>query len=103
MLRVAFTSNLIGVACARSLHYQFYAWYFPSLPLLLWSCPSIPIPLRLCWLALMEWAWNVYPSTTASSLMIHALHLSLLYGLWRDWPLVQGTLDLSTRQRIHAQ
>lgn len=32
-----FTSNLIGIICARSLHYQFYAWYAQSLPLLLWN------------------------------------------------------------------
>ncbi|RKP13555.1 glycosyltransferase, partial [Piptocephalis cylindrospora] len=81
ILVVAFTANAIGVICARSLHYQFYAWYFSSLPLLLWSCPSIPLAIRFLWLAIMEWAWNVYPSTTASSLAIHALHLVLLYGL----------------------
>lgn len=33
---VLFTSNLIGMACARSLHYQFHAWYFHQLPLLLY-------------------------------------------------------------------
>lgn len=33
---VLFTSNLIGIACARSLHYQFHAWYFHQLPLLLY-------------------------------------------------------------------
>ena len=29
-----FTANLIGMTFARSLHYQFHAWYFHQLPLL---------------------------------------------------------------------
>lgn len=32
-----FTANMIGIAVSRSLHYQFYVWYFHSLPYLLWS------------------------------------------------------------------
>jgi alpha-1,3-mannosyltransferase len=30
-----FTCNLIGILCARSLDYQFYSWYFHTLPLIL--------------------------------------------------------------------
>jgi len=34
---VFFTSNLLGILCARSLHYQFYVWFYHSLVWLLWE------------------------------------------------------------------
>ena len=38
-LMVLFSSNLVGIACSRSLHYQFYVWYYHTLHFLLWSMP----------------------------------------------------------------
>ncbi|EAY72720.1 hypothetical protein OsI_00584 [Oryza sativa Indica Group] len=37
IVTVMFVGNFIGIVCARSLHYQFYSWYFYSLPFLLWK------------------------------------------------------------------
>lgn len=34
---VFFTSNLIGIIFARSLHYQFYSWYAQQVPFLAWK------------------------------------------------------------------
>lgn len=36
ILTTLFTSNFIGIVCSRSIHYQYYCWYFHTLPYLLW-------------------------------------------------------------------
>ncbi|PAV90535.1 hypothetical protein WR25_27173 [Diploscapter pachys] len=84
-----FTSNLIGISFSRSLHYQFYSWYFHQLPFLLfWNFPSnvdkfekIPsksIFVRALLLLAIELCWNVYPSTVWSSFLLHLCHMTLL-------------------------
>lgn len=78
---VMFVGNFIGIVCARSLHYQFYSWYFFSLPFLLWKTP-FPTPLRLILFLGVEFCWNIYPSSTFSSLLLLCIHLSILWGLW---------------------
>lgn len=40
-----FTANLAGMVFSRSLHYQFYTWYYHTLPWLLWQT-SLPVVLR---------------------------------------------------------
>lgn len=34
---------------------------------------------------LEEWAWNVYPSTQASSLAVVGVYIAVLGGVWRNW------------------
>lgn len=80
IILVMFISNFIGMCFARSLHYQFYVWYFHTLPFLLW-CIKIPTAMRLLLLGLIELSWNTYPSTNASSGILHASHLVILCGL----------------------
>jgi len=75
-----FFCNFIGIVCARSLHYQFYVWYFHSLPYLVWSTP-FATNLRFLLLLLIEYCWNTYPSTNVSSALLHGLHLILLSGV----------------------
>ncbi|CAE6353120.1 unnamed protein product [Rhizoctonia solani] len=82
---VFFTANLIGILCARSLHYQFYSWYATQLPLLAWRT-KYPVVLRVTILAMIEYAWNTYPSTNLSSGLLLAAHILLVVGVWFGYP-----------------
>jgi len=81
ILQVLFTANFIGMCFSRSLHYQFYVWYFHTLPFLLWMT-ALPTPLRLLILGMLEMCWNTYPSTIASSLTMHGCHFTILAALF---------------------
>lgn len=76
-----FTANFIGMCFSRSLHYQFYVWYFHSLHYLLW-CTNLPVVIRILLLGVIELSWNTYPSTVFSSSALHICHLLMLHGLW---------------------
>ena len=77
-----FLANFIGLVCARSLHYQFYVWYFHSLPYLSWFT-DYHVSFKLLILFLIEFCWNQYPSTIYSSSLLHMCHLMLLIGIAR--------------------
>nr|XP_046215433.1 LOW QUALITY PROTEIN: dol-P-Man:Man(5)GlcNAc(2)-PP-Dol alpha-1,3-mannosyltransferase-like [Oncorhynchus gorbuscha] len=84
MVLILFTSNFIGMCFSRSLHYQFYVWYFHTLPFLLWSggVKKLAHLLRVLILGLVELSWNTYPSTIYSSAALHLCHLIMLLSLW---------------------
>lgn len=73
-------ANFVGIVFARTLHYQFYSWYFHALPHLLWSLP-IPTASRLLLFAAIESAWNVYPPAAVTSLALLGCHIGILAGL----------------------
>jgi alpha-1,3-mannosyltransferase len=81
VLTTMFVGNFIGIVCARSLHYQFYSWYFYSLPYMLWKTP-FPTYLRLILFCAVELGWNVFPSNVYASFMLFFAHLVILWGLW---------------------
>ncbi|XP_071945799.1 dol-P-Man:Man(5)GlcNAc(2)-PP-Dol alpha-1,3-mannosyltransferase-like [Antedon mediterranea] len=87
-----FSSNFLGMMFSRSLHYQFYVWYFHTLHYLLWIT-SIPVILKILILGLIELSWNTYPSTDASSIILHICHLIISTGLW---------LRTSERKHLHT-
>lgn len=76
-----FIANFIGVACSRSLHYQFYVWYYHSLPMILWAT-RYSVVFKILILGCIEYSWNEYPSTVFSSSLLHASHLAILIGLF---------------------
>ncbi|KAJ3778226.1 glycosyltransferase family 58 protein [Lentinula raphanica] len=76
-----FTSNLIGIIFARSLHYQFYSWYAQQTPFLIWRT-RYPILVKLLLLGAIEYAWNVYPATYVSSSTLLGANLITLAGVW---------------------
>ncbi|TFK43013.1 glycosyltransferase family 58 protein [Crucibulum laeve] len=82
---VLFTSNLIGILFARSLHYQFYSWYAQQTPFLAWRT-RYPVPFKLALILAIEYAWNVFPSTTFSSSVLVGANALLLAGVWLGHP-----------------
>lgn len=82
-LTTVWISGLIGMVCARSLHYQFYSWYFHTVPYLLWQT-QLPVAARLGCFAAMEWCWNVFPAGALSSSVLLGVHAVLLSALFQS-------------------
>ncbi len=87
-------ANFVGIAFARTLHYQFYSWYFHSLPLLCFVCvppgpkrwfPVLQVLRSLVFtgivMLMIEYAFNVYPATALSSATLQFAHIIILVGL----------------------
>lgn len=91
-----FLVNFIGVICSRSLHYQFYVWYFHSLPYLSWFT-DYHTSFKLLLLFVIEFCWNQYPSTIFSSILLHICHTFLLVGvikkLYRETRLARQAME----------
>ncbi len=84
---VLFESNFVGIVFARSLHPQFYLWYYHTLPLLLWSNPSLPVVGKVAFMCVIEWCYlGGHPSphelgthsSATLSMILFSLHLCLL-------------------------
>jgi alpha-1,3-mannosyltransferase len=77
-------SNFAGIAFARTLHYQFYTWYFHTLPLL-YMVAGLPLPVMVALSGGIEYAFNVGDASGAgsplSSAVLQACHFLLLGAL----------------------
>ncbi|XP_072749503.1 lethal(2)neighbour of tid protein [Anoplolepis gracilipes] len=78
-----FLANFIGIMFSRSLHYQFYVWYYHTLPYIAW-CTHYKTAIKLTILGVIELCWNTYPSTVFSSAALHVCHIILLYGTLKN-------------------
>ena len=102
MVQMLFSSNLLGIAFARSLHYQFYAWYAHQIVFLVWSTPFDIVPrsvftlyqsaqlgetdcfrsCRIALLAMIEYGFSTFPSTLNSSMGLTFANLFLFAGAY---------------------
>ncbi|KAG5490079.1 hypothetical protein JKF63_00198 [Porcisia hertigi] len=85
-LLTLFESNLVGVIFSRSLHYQFYTWFFYTLPFILASrkCPRL---LQVAIMSLIHQGFNSYPPTPRTSMLLQggfALMFLVLIFFGRD-------------------
>lgn len=80
-LTATLTAVIVGCLCARSLHYQFYAYIAWSTPFLLWRSGLHPIVIYAIWAA-QEWAWNVYPSSNSSSMVVVGCLATTVASIW---------------------
>ncbi|KAL1896897.1 dolichyl-P-Man:Man(5)GlcNAc(2)-PP-dolichol alpha-1,3-mannosyltransferase [Ceratocystis pirilliformis] len=69
IMAVILTATNAGMLFARSLHYQFYVYIAWSTPFLMWYAGLDPFGITVLWVA-QEWAWNVFPSTEFSSMVV---------------------------------
>jgi hypothetical protein len=94
--RCLLACNFVGIALARSLHYQFYTWYAATLPVLAWgAAPRLPLWLKLAAIAAIEAGFSAAsvgscvspafaPPNCApwqSSVLVAAGHAVLLAGI----------------------
>lgn len=95
-----FIANFIGIMFSRSLHYQFYIWYYHSLPMILWAT-RYSVAVKILILGCIEYSWNEYPSTKFSSLLLHASHLAILIGLFlrHNKPVDDSQIIVSRKQK----
>ena len=87
-----FASNFIGIVFARTLHYQFYSWYFHTMPFLI-SRTKLPFAASCLLFFTIEWAYNVYPATSLSSSILQSCHLIILIALYLS-PLPRHTAKI---------
>lgn len=75
------SSMAIGMLCARSLHYQFFAYIAWATPFLLWKAKMNPVLIVIVWLG-QELAWNRYPADELSSKLVVGILAVQVIQVW---------------------
>ena len=99
ILSTLFVSNFIGICCARTLHYQFYCWYFSALPFLLWRETPYYLPICLVLLGGVEYAFLTYPATSLSSIILQFAHWSILIPCLLVLPKEEPSMKHTKKER----
>lgn len=81
ILTTVLTSVLIGMLCARSLHYQFFAYIAWTTPYLLHKAKLNPALQWVIWGG-QEAAWNVFPSVDITSKIVVGVMAATIVNLW---------------------
>ena len=106
MMNSILTSMATGMLCARSLHYQFYAYVAWSTPFLLWKAGFHPILIYAVWGA-QEWGWNVYPSTDTSSIVVVGCLFVQVFSVWwgsrNEFTDVASPADVAEEDKEHVE
>ena len=106
ILMSTLTSMAIGMLCARSLHYQFYAYIAWSTPFLLWKAGLHPILIYAVW-GTQEWGWNVYPSTDTSSIVVVGCLVIQVVSVWwgtrDDFALFTYPVNITDGEKEHDE
>jgi len=95
-------SNFIGICFARTLHYQFYVWYFHGLPLLLWSGRTYPLAVRLALLGAIEFAFLTFPATPTSSAVLQLAHVAILLQT-RPPPILDESMVVEEQSKTRSK
>ena len=90
---------VIGMLCARSLHYQFFAYLGWASPYILWRSGLHPFLVYALW-AGQEWAWLTYPSTKVSSGSVVGM---LVVQVVASWFASESAPALAPQSKAHAE
>lgn len=70
--------GVIGMLCSRSLHYQFYTWYFHMIPFILYGYKEIHVIWKLLIFLMLELSWSIYPANSFGSIILFLNNIGLL-------------------------
>lgn len=103
IINLLWSCNYIGITFVRTIHYQFYTWYFHTIPFILWRARDIPWYLKVMVFLAIEYAYNVGDAMGAgspfSSGVLQSCHFLLLSMLiFADIPHYKNGYSYKLRQ-----
>lgn len=97
IMSTVLSANVLGLLFARSLHYQFYAYLAWATPYLIWRFAPNPIAVYAVWYV-QEWAWNIFPSTDASSSAVVGVLAVTVVAAYFGFPTLDSAAQLRAQE-----